>query len=265
MSTLTPHVKHISALPPLPDTLESIQKAAHDPLASFKEIADAVQKDPFLSANILKLANASVYGFKEPITTLQQAISMFGISTVVGYAMTQAIQNTLSVDFAPYHITPSQFLEHATAQNAVAFRWKRGLNSEENDVYMTASFLMEVGSLLIADYLIRENLVTAFQQALENGTSLIEAEKELCGFNHHTIGAAMFEEWGFSPSIVRVIRESGSAQAADPIAKRLFIISQAINLKEQLSEISIQNSLQKAEELGFDTQELSVIYRQMGV
>lgn len=264
MSSLAPHVQHISALPPLPNTLEAIQKAAHDPFASFKEIADAVQKDPLLSANVLKLSNSPLYGLKEPITTLQQAISLFGISTIVGFAMTQAIQNTLSVNFAPYRISPSQFLERATAQNAVAFRWKRGLSPQENDIYMTASFLMEVGSLLISDYLIRENLVNSFQQALDGGKPLIEIEEELCGFNHHTIGAAMFEEWGFSPSIISVIRESASDQAQDPIAKRLFVISQAINLKEQLSEASIHASLRSAVALGFDTRELSTILIQMG-
>lgn len=263
MDALTKHIQHINALPPLPDTLSAIQKVAHDPFSTFKEIAEVIQKDPLLSANILKLSNSPMYGLKESVTTLQQAISMFGISTVIGFSMIHSINNALNVDFAPYRIPVSRFLETATTQNAIAFQWKRGLSAQQNDIFMTASFLMEIGSLLISDYLIREHLVERFQHLIDSGKSLIEAEEDLCGFTHQSIGASMFEEWGFDPAIITVIRQSASDKAEDPIAKRLLVISSAVNLKDTLSEVSIQASIQIAEKLGFNTSELSAILSPM--
>lgn len=263
MQTLNLDVRHIRALPTLPDTLVQLQKVVNNPFSSFQELSNAIQKDPLLVANILKFANSPVYGLKEPVTTLTQAISLFGMSAIIGFAMTKAIHGALKVDFTPYRVNTAQFLETATAQNALAFRWRKGLNPEQNNIFMTASFLMEIGSLLIADYLIREHLSESFQNELETDKALIDIEIEFCGFNHLEIGASMFEEWGFDPAVIAAMREGASDQAHDEIAKRLHVIGTAINLKERLSGASIQASLQSAEKLGFDTQELGTILANM--
>lgn len=251
MNDLNARIEQISALPPLPESFTKIQQVANNPFSSIKEIAEVIQKDPLLQANILKFANSPLYGLKEHVNSIQQVISLFGISSIVGFAMAQAVQHTIPVDFSPYSITSSRFMEIATMQNALALAWKEGLSSAERDILLTSSFLMGIGSLLIADYLNRENLITDFQKTLKEH-SILETEAILCGFTHLEISAAMFEAWGLDIQISDAIRKSGLEKVDNDISGRLAVITTALNLKETLSKDSLAAALKRAEELGLD-------------
>ncbi|MDD5051272.1 MAG: HDOD domain-containing protein [Sulfuricurvum sp.] len=263
MDILSQNIQNITALPPIPDSLLEIQHISNDPYSSLKDLANVIQKDPMLTANILKLANAPIYGLEEHVNTIQQAISLFGISSIVGFAMVHAIESTLNVDFLPYKINSAKFLEIANMQNALAFHWKDGLDNAKTNIFLTASFLMSVGSLLISDYIIKENLTQKFQSALSENNTLDEIETEICGFSHKMISAAMFEVWDFDQRIVQAIRQStfagASQEAIDIVSSRLAVISAAVNLKEQLSENSIASAIELASNLGLDAQEFKNI------
>ena len=255
MDHISEQILHVSALPPMPDSIIKIQKISSDPLSSLKDLAAVIHDDPMLTADILKLANSPIYALKEHINTLQQAISMFGISNIVGFAMAYAIEQALSVDLLPYDITPEDFLKVAQTQNALAFHWLEGLDSNNANILLTSSFLMEMGSLLIADYIMKKNMVEQFRIALQSDANLDEIEFNICGFNHKTISASMFESWDFDERIVEAIRQSAiinQSLETSSISARLAVISTAVNLKEQFTEHSIASAVELADKIGLD-------------
>jgi len=180
---------------------------------------------------------------------------MFGISSIVGFAMAYAIEQTLSVDLSPYDITPEDFLNVAQTQNALAFHWLEGLDSNSANILLTSSFLMEMGSLLIADYIMKENMVDQFHTALQSDANLDEIEFKVCGFNHKMISAGMFESWDFDERIVQAIRQSAildQSLETSSICARLAVISMAVNLKERFTEHSIASAAELADKIGLD-------------
>lgn len=256
MDKISDHIQHISALPPMPDNIIKIQKISNDPLSSLSDLVAIIQQDPMLTADILKLANSPVYSLKEHVNTLQQATAMFGLSSIVGFAMAFSIGHTLNVDLTPYGVTPAQFLNIAQTQNSLAYHWKDGLKPQEVNILLTASFLMEIGSLLISDYIIKENLTDQFRFALKTDKSISSIETEMCGFSHQCIGADMFRIWDFDEKIVNAISDSASIdpskKSGDAISSRLAVISTAINLKEQFTDQSISSAAALAKDLGLD-------------
>lgn len=255
MDNIAERVQHVSALPPMPDSIIKIQEISSDPLSSLRDLAAIIQDDPMLTADILKLANSPIYALKEHVNTVHQAISMFGISSIVGFAMAYAIEQTLSVDLSPYDITPEEFLKVAQTQNAIAFHWLEGLDSSNANILLTSSFLMEMGSLLISDYIIKEKLVEQFKTALQSDENLDETESAICGFNHKSISAGMFEAWDFDERIVVAIRQSAimdQSLESNSISARLAVISTAVNLKERFTEHSIASAAALADKIGLD-------------
>ncbi|MFA6143588.1 MAG: HDOD domain-containing protein [Sulfurimonas sp.] len=254
MGTLSTRAQHVSALPPMPDSIIKIQKISNDPMSSLRDLALIIQQDPMLTANILKLVNSPIYALKEHVNSVQQAISMFGISSIVGFAMANAIEHTLAVDLSPYGIAPSKFLDVAQTQNALAFHWMDGLDSQSANILLTSSFLMEMGSLLISDYIIKEKLTAKFHAALLGTDSLDTIETNVCGFNHQSVGATMFETWDFDDRIVQAIRRCSdtSRSSLDAISSRLAVISTAVNLKDQFTEQSVASAIELANTLGLD-------------
>ena len=97
--------KKIKALPPLDDTVVQIQRLHADENSSINDLTKVVEKDPMLTANILRSANSPLYGFSQEITTIARAISLFGMATIRGFALSSAIKKTFSINLEPYDIT----------------------------------------------------------------------------------------------------------------------------------------------------------------
>ena len=55
-------IKRVKNFPPLDETVLKIQRIASDHNASIRELVTVVEKDPMLTANILKATNSPLYG-----------------------------------------------------------------------------------------------------------------------------------------------------------------------------------------------------------
>ena len=83
-------LRQIKNLPPLPKSVMEVQKITSDPNASIKDLVKVIKEDPLLTANLLKVANSPLYGFTRQIKTIDQAVALFGMSTVKGFAISFA-------------------------------------------------------------------------------------------------------------------------------------------------------------------------------
>jgi HD-like signal output (HDOD) protein len=57
------------------------------------ELAVLIERDPLLSAQILGIANSAAFGRSQPISSIQHAIAMIGISAVRKFALARSISN----------------------------------------------------------------------------------------------------------------------------------------------------------------------------
>ena len=71
-------LKQIKQLPPLPETAVKIEAVYQNPNSTFEDMVKILEKDPLLTADILKSANSPLYGFSREITSIAQAVSLFG-------------------------------------------------------------------------------------------------------------------------------------------------------------------------------------------
>jgi HD-like signal output (HDOD) protein len=112
-------ISKIKTLPLLPDTITQIRRICANPESSVGDLIKVVEKDPMITANLLKAANSPFYGFSREIKSVSQAVSLFGMSTVKGLALSNAVKKLLSVDLEPYGITPESFADISSLQNAL--------------------------------------------------------------------------------------------------------------------------------------------------
>lgn len=79
-------------MPPLPQSVTQILEITKSPNSSAQDLARVFERDPPLTANILKLANSSSYGFTREILTITQVIVCLGFNTVKSIALTASTQ-----------------------------------------------------------------------------------------------------------------------------------------------------------------------------
>lgn len=198
--------KIINHIPPLPESVTKIESYAKDPNVSFKQVSQMLEKDPVLTSEILKAANFPIYGFSRKISTLESAISLFGLGTIRGFVLAVYVRNNFNFTLEPYDITPQQFSFTSSRHHALATNWYFKSMPRLFDILSPATFLSNLGQMLISQYLIVENKSSDFTNALQEHFDYHEVEKTFCGINAVELTAEIFEHWGLEDHLVNTLR-----------------------------------------------------------
>ncbi len=248
-------LKKIKALPPLDDTIMKIQRICTDKNSSLNDLIKVVEGDPMLTANILKSSNSPLYGFSREIKNISHAISLFGMATIRGFALSSAIKQNIKIDLSPYNLANAKFLEISVAQSALMFNWFTKVDRNMLDILVPASFMMEVGKIIIANEIIEQKLTEQFLEGFRSVKTPIELsalEKITVGFSNEEITAKIFEQWNLEGELVETIRYSNTPNEADehiqPFANALLVIKNTINIFGQFKDDSIKSSLKILED-----------------
>lgn len=216
----------IKSLPPLPESVGKIQAICNNPDAGIGEISAVVEKDPMLTANLLKAANSPLYGFSREINNITQAVSLFGMATVKGFALASAVRTTMKIDLAPYGLSTDSFASTSQMHNALMMNWYKKVNNSMMEVLSPASFLLGVGKIVISNRLIEDGKKDEFLGKIKEAKSLSEVENEFFGVDSADVAAAVFDHWRFEPDLVEAIKYSNEpAKADDDIKDYAFALN----------------------------------------
>ena len=194
-------IKQIKTLPPLPKSILEIQKITNDPNSSISDLVKVIKEDPMLTANLLKAANSPLYGFRNRIKNIDHAISLFGMATVKGFAISFAIRNSLKFDLSAYGAGEEEFHDVSSKRNIIALHWFKKDRSAL-DIMATNSFLIDLGAVVISLVLDNEGKSESFKKRLLSGENREELEREFVGAVTTEITAEMFKHWNFSEDLV---------------------------------------------------------------
>ena len=256
-------INSVKTLPPLNENVRKIYAICSDDNSSLKDLSAVVEKDSMLTANILKSANSPLYGFSREITNVSNAINLFGMATIKGFAMASAAKNSFKLNLEAYKISEGDFLNISTLQNGLAVNWLKTAQRDVADVVVPASFLLEIGKVVIASELYSNNMHKEFKAKLEN-IETIEALRELeldfIGVSSEEVASIIFDNWKLDKELVESILYSYDPEDApssiQSACQYLFIIKQLVNVFGMFKENSVSLSLSLAKQYNLNTSSL---------
>ena len=254
--------KIINNIPPLPDSVLKIEVYAKDPNVSYKKVSQMLEKDPVLTSEILKAANFPSYGFTKQITTLESAISLLGLGTIRGFILAVYVRNNFSFTLDPYGITPQEFALCASKHNAFATNWYFESMPRLFNILSPATFLSNLGQVLITQYLLHENKVSEFQNETQERSNYKKAEEKFCGITAVELTAEIFEHWSMEERLVNALRYCCNPMNA-PTRDRLYAqilhcIHTVLPYHGTITEESLREALMLVEEYGLDLEKFKV-------
>lgn len=251
--------KKIKALPPLDDTIIKIQAICTDENSSLSDLVKAVETDPMLTANILKAANSPLYGFSREVQNITRAVSLFGMATIRGFALSSVLRENIKIDLSPYDMTNAKFQEITSFQSSLMLNWYPQINRKMMDVLTPASFMMEVGKIILAHEIIENKQENDFKQAIErcsNPSDISEIEQEFLETTNEEVTARIFEQWNLEIELVESINYSNHPSDAPehikPYSAALKVVKNAVNIYGSLTEQNIENTLPILNENGLE-------------
>jgi HD-like signal output (HDOD) protein len=206
--------------PPLmPTTVREAMDLTRNPNSSFLGLSTVIEKDPPLTANLLKLANSPLYGARDRIGGLRMALTRIGLRGLNEVLMIAAAAEVLVVPGDP---GMTQRLQEravgvALAANGIAHRCKL-----DDDAAFTAGVLHDVG------WAIGFGLMRRARRLLPDALkSDLPLQREVIEQVHGELGLELAMAWGLPEATAQAIGFHHNPSKAPSSPKLAYCIEAA--------------------------------------
>ena len=202
-------IEEFHELPALPTTAAQILQLAADPRANARQLADIIEQDPGLAAQVLRYANSSLYGYAGSIKNLQTAIArVLGFEYVLNLSLGFSIGKSLKVpQDGPFGM--DAFWEHAVFAARLVETLGQQLPGKMRPPRGTAylaGLLQNLGRLVLGHTFQPEFFIlNRFSQANPEMPTC-ELERHVLGVTHDQIGAWLMQAWGLPAELTTAVR-----------------------------------------------------------
>ena len=249
-------IQKIDCLPPLPSSIIQLNDFKKIKNSSPEKLIKIIEQDPLMVATILKISNSSMFGFRSKVDTLSRAINLLGVNFTISVAMGTVIQETLKSNLCAYAVSTEDFIYSSALATKIVNTWISSIDYDLKDELLLPAFLQETGKFVISE-IIQENKQTEeFLQLLNEKKDITFCEVEFTGYSCARITANIFKSWSLGHNLVFSI---GFVGDLDNCPKEfvqkvqiLEIIKILTNVREPLSDIAVENAIEKVVEYEFD-------------
>lgn len=187
----------IESFPPLPESINKMNELCRFEEIDLKAFIKVIESDPILYTDILRYSNVPQHGFRHSITSISQAIALFGIGAIRGMSLTAALKAHPYNDLSPYGITINEWFGVMENQQRFLDLW---LGKKHRIVLQSLgglTFILEIGRL-VASYALMDKQKN-YQFTESDPDKLILEEAEIIGSSGDELAAKLFEVWNFDP------------------------------------------------------------------
>jgi len=238
----------VKAFPPLDDTVNKVMAVCNDVESSVADLAKVVKSDPMTTTNILKAANSPLYGFSREIKSIEQAVSIFGMETVKGFAFSSFLQKKPDLDLSPYGIDAKDFAAISEQQNAFVAKWYKGKRAKL-DMLILPSFLMEIGKIVLSSLVIEHGKKDEFKALVEQVKTLedmFKLEKKVFGMTNEEVTGILLNDWNFDPVMYNAIKYLNNPEEADEEVREYAQVLQVVKTIITTQPLDLDTNLPKA-------------------
>ncbi len=225
-------VDHEEKIASFPDVYFRLREVLKKPSASAKDIAKVVGADAGLSAKLLKLVNSPLYGFSSSVDSVDRAVALVGEKELTTLAVGISAVSYFK-DIPPELVNMKVFWRHSLncavlAALLAAKISRRGGAEVAVEQCFTAGLLHDVGKLILFKKLPYAS-VMGLQYAQDHFYPLVEAERDVFGFDHGQVAEVLLSRWGLPRDLTEAV-----AKHHDPLAaqnqRRAAVIQLADNM-----------------------------------
>jgi len=190
-------------LPSMPAVVLEVLDLCQNDNLSIPEVSRSLERDPALSAKVLKIANSAWYGLRSQVTTLDRALALLGINATLSLALSFSLVRSLGQKTVPKFDHQAYWRRSAIA--GVAARiigvW---VEAASRDELFLAGLLQDIGMLALNES-VPETYGPIVAESKGNHSRLVALEKEKLGADHAAVGAWLLARWNLPENLRNAI------------------------------------------------------------
>ena len=205
MTSLQYLLSEIQNLKPIPAVTHQLLAVVDKPDSSMEDIANVIQYDPVMTANVLRACNSAYFGLKHPAESIKDAVNMLGTDQVIELVLLKSGAASFSGRQEGYGLEEGEMWRYSVSSAVIAKHMAARLGLANKNTIFTAALVKDIGKIILEKYVarVRHKILDLVEK--EN-LSFREAEKKLLGIDHAELGAMIAKTWKFSPKMVKIIR-----------------------------------------------------------
>lgn len=234
--------KYIHSLKPLDENIKEVRRISLDKEGTTKDLSDVINKDPIMTAQVLKAVNSPLYGFKQEINSISHGTGMLGKDKVSALIL----QNYFAEDFGKmdltsYMIDESTFYKVAKKRMDLMTLWFSKVSISDLSLLNTSALLGNLGQVLISKEVTRKKIKDEFLNLIKETGNPKVAEAEHFNTTTEDVTADILAYWGLEPELVDSIRFSFDLTSASNDIKKFAIANYVVYSTIPLANTAIND------------------------
>lgn len=191
-------VKHV---PPFPKVAQRVSEMLNDSEVSATALAEVIQYDQVITANVLKICNAAYFGLPRKVSSLDDALVIVGNDTLREIIITSSSARFYKGAAGEgYKLDQGELWKHSIAVGIMAKELVKYVKGVEPGSAFTAGLLHDIGKRFLSSF-VADDFKKIMMKVVQDNCSFVEAEKELVGASHAELGGMILSQWGFPKEI----------------------------------------------------------------
>jgi putative nucleotidyltransferase with HDIG domain len=203
MSVIPQIIKSLKNLPPFPLVAQRAMLLLNNPEVAIQELVDIVKFDPAITANILRISNSAYFGLRREIHSLNQALLLLGTQELLKIIIASGATRFLNCRTPGYYTESQGLWRHSVSCAIMADLLSRDIQVSEGAMGFTAGLLHDIGKVVLSLF-VEQKFSTIIQVVETKKVTFQDAEREVLGIDHSSMGGEMARIWDF-PDRLRLV------------------------------------------------------------
>jgi len=169
------------------------------------------------------MANSAALRRGNEITSIEQAVIRLGFNRLRSVVVASGIISSFK---APPGFDKLHFWTQTFQVATIARTLAQQTTSVDPETAFTCALIHNIGELLIQSTLPEE--AGLINLAIEKGSSRVDAQREMLGYDYAQLGAELARRWNLSPAFVDAIAQQLDPLSHDPVSKEAVLIRLAV-------------------------------------
>jgi len=225
------------ALPSLGSINRELQELLQTEQRYTAQIAEIIQRDPSLTARLLRLVNSVYYGLTTPVNSIEEAVFYLGIRQIRQLAMVTPIIEDFQRLTQQCAFPWRGFWQHCIATAILTREITTSVQFVSDESDYVAGLVHDVGKIVMA-WTFPDHFTAIHRRAAQSQQGLVEIESEILGMDHAELGGLYLERYRLPELIVKVARFHHHPEKTDKYATTI-------------AAVQIADLLVRSEKIGF--------------
>ncbi len=172
----------------------------NNPVCDAEKLVQILEREPGISAKILRVANSAFYGNPKSISSLKAAVVRLGNQNIARIALATSLSTPATNVWMPFwsHSVAVSLLSRHIAE------YMKIYSRQEQEEFFSMGLLHDIGVLVEIS---AGDFKALNEYTLVHECTLEDAERALLGFDHGQLGEVIAKKWGFPGDLLHAMAE----------------------------------------------------------